>query len=228
MALRFPHQLPEPYRLPVIAAEAIARTVLATDLRTAAESDRHGYQHLHQKAVETATVRYLSAVCESFVQQASLAVQHRVMSFADVDGALEKFLALLQHHVYYGPHYETIRKMRDSREFVPFKDLTEKQVMTADWHTEYLKGMPALLATLDEAKDLPRAGDRLVRDRAERRRAFVNPRLGARGLSVTKWAELAGVDRSSVFDYLRGESNPRPVTLESLAAVLELKPDELP
>ncbi len=63
---------------------------------------------------------------------------------------------------------------------------------------------------------------------ADVRKAFVNPILLEKGMSPSRWANLAGVDPSVVYDYLSGKSDPRPDNRKVLAEVLGLKPSELP
>lgn len=61
-----------------------------------------------------------------------------------------------------------------------------------------------------------------------RRQAYVLPKLADKGMSKSKWAAKAGVDPSVVYDYLAGESSPRPDSRKALAEVLEVESSDLP
>jgi len=85
------------------------------------------------------------------------------------------------------------------------------------------------LASLQEAPHTPTSdSDHTGEDAAQRRRAFILPLLKEKGFSRSKWASEAGVDPSVVYDYLSGDSDPRPDSKKALAEVLGLKPSALP
>jgi hypothetical protein len=63
---------------------------------------------------------------------------------------------------------------------------------------------------------------------AELRKEYVQPILQDKGMSPSKWASMAGVDPSVVYDYLAGESDPRPENRKAMAETLELKASDLP
>ena len=65
-------------------------------------------------------------------------------------------------------------------------------------------------------------------DRAEVRRAFVQPKLDDLGITPSGWAKKAGLHPSIVYDYLNGVSRPRPRTVKDLAQALGVKPSDLP
>jgi hypothetical protein len=60
------------------------------------------------------------------------------------------------------------------------------------------------------------------------RRAVLDPILRRKGYSRSKWANVAGVDPSVVYDYMKGDSNPNPESRKALAEAIELPVDELP
>jgi len=51
--------------------------------------------------------------------------------------------------------------------------------------------------------------------------------LEEKGMTRSRWATLAGVDPSVVYDYLEGTSNPRADSRKALAEVIGLEPSEL-
>lgn len=60
------------------------------------------------------------------------------------------------------------------------------------------------------------------------RRAVVEPILKDKGWSLEEWANKAGVDRRTIFDYLKGKTNPRPMNLKAMADSLGLTVRDLP
>ena len=60
------------------------------------------------------------------------------------------------------------------------------------------------------------------------RRAVLEPILQQKGYSRSKWATVAGVDPSVVYDYLKGTSNPNPESRKALAEAIGLSVDALP
>lgn len=228
MALKFPPEFPEPYTFPVIAAEGVARTVLAAELAQAEASYERGYRHRVEAAKQAALLGYLDASCKVFAAQGVLAVQQRAMAFSALDRTLEAFLECLQQHVFFGPLSGTIKGLQDFREYTMFKVNSARHVLTASWYADHLRALPGVLASLDEVEDLPPPGDARVTAKAARRRAFIMPKLAGRGLSVSKWVQLSGADRSSVYAYLAGQADPRPATIEVLAEALGVAPEDMP
>ena len=64
--------------------------------------------------------------------------------------------------------------------------------------------------------------------RAARRAEVIYPILRQKGMSRSKWASKAGVDPSVVYDYLKGNSNPRPESRTALAGAIGLTEGALP
>jgi hypothetical protein len=60
------------------------------------------------------------------------------------------------------------------------------------------------------------------------RRAVLEPILRDKGYSRSRWAYLAGVDPSVVYDYMKGDSNPNPESRKVLAGAIGLPVDDLP
>ena len=58
--------------------------------------------------------------------------------------------------------------------------------------------------------------------------AVLEPILQQKGYSRSKWAAIAGVDPSVVYDYLKGTSNPNPESLKALADAIGVSVDALP
>ena len=54
------------------------------------------------------------------------------------------------------------------------------------------------------------------------------PILQQKGYTKSKWASVAGVDPSVVYDYVNGNSNPTAESRKALAEAIELPVDELP
>lgn len=59
--------------------------------------------------------------------------------------------------------------------------------------------------------------------RALRRRSVIAPILKRRHLNRNRWATRAGVNRSVVYDYMSGKSNPQPVNADAMAKAIELE-----
>lgn len=226
MALTFPGSFPEPYTVPVLAAEAEARV----ELKAALAAMRWlGGRYVDKIAVNVAVVRYLNAVCSAFASSACAAVGDRAMRAALLDSVVEDFIEHAQRHIH-GLGHEKMTANRDWRYVGEFISLTRDPVLRADWHTEYLLRVPKLFAELSAggSGEKTEEDDPVIAARAESRRGTVNPRLSARGINVQTWAQLAGVDRSVAYDYLKGASMPRNSTRQALAEALDLRPDELP
>ncbi len=70
-----------------------------------------------------------------------------------------------------------------------------------------------------------------VAERAERRKAFLDPILRSKRMTVNQWSDAAsaeGVSNSTAFRYYNGEVDPRIDTLDKLARPLGLKAEDLP
>lgn len=236
MALQFPHGFPEPYTLPVIAAEAIARAELeaalqAVELRRLYPTGYSATYYVQGHLVEPLVVDYLNAVCAAFASQACKAVEERAMRASTLDTAVENFVGLAQTQALFGLNHEKIRSNIDWRDSDRFYRDTRDQVITAPWHTEYLGRIPGLFASLAEgsaAEQPTEETDQRIRERADRRRGVVMPLLGSKGCNVERWAQLAGVHRTVAFEYLSGRTEPRPDSRHALAEALGLEPHNLP
>jgi Helix-turn-helix len=93
------------------------------------------------------------------------------------------------------------------------------------WKNE---GVPPLKETTSTAPEgkvpiKPDAGDAKVR-----RLAFAQPKLDSLGMTPSGWAKKAGLHPSIVYDYLNGQSRPRPQTIRDLAEALGVKSSDLP
>jgi len=228
MALTFPGPFPEPYTIPVLSAETEARVELKEAL-AAMRWLGHGGRYVDKIAINVVVVRYLNAVCSAFAAAACAAVGDRALRAALLDSVVEAFIEHAQRHLH-GLGHEKIAANSDWQYLSRFIASTRDPVLRADWHTEYLQRVPKLFAELSAGNSgkLTEDDDPAIAARAESRRGTVNPRLSARGINVRRWAELAGVDRSVAYDYLKGESMPRQSTRQALAEALDLRPDELP
>ncbi len=93
--------------------------------------------------------------------------------------------------------------------------------MAQEWHRRYLSQVPEIIASISKP-------ERALSQAAEKRRAFVQPRLEALGFTASSWADRAGVDASVAYDYMNGKSNPRADSRRALAEALKVSVNELP
>jgi hypothetical protein len=103
--------------------------------------------------------------------------------------------------------------------------ISEVQIRVSHWINE---GFKRIASPNLRTADNERANDSQVVDLAAARKAFVLPLLEEKGMSRSKWATVAGVDPSVVYDYLAGESDPRPDNRKALAEALGFKATDLP
>jgi hypothetical protein len=181
--------------------------------------------------VEPLVIDYLNAVCGAFATEACRAVEERAMRASKLDEVVETFVGLAQKQLLFGIDHEKIRANIEWRDSDRFYRETRDQVITAPWHTEYLRRIPGLFAGLAEGSpaDQPtEETDPRIRERADRRRGVVMALLGAKGCHVERWAQLAGVSRTVAFEYLSGKSEPRADSRQALAEALGIEPRELP
>jgi len=88
-----------------------------------------------------------------------------------------------------------------------------------------LRGVAAPLPPTPSAPpeiELPKVG------RASTRKAFVEPRLNAKGWSILDWANESHVDFHTSYDYLKGITNPYRSTRKKLATSLGVPVESLP
>jgi hypothetical protein len=230
MPLEFPAgpfgrpQFPEPYRLPVISAEASARLALQASLAPIPIAVIYS-KHIDSSKVKPHVVRYVSTVVGTFAEQACLAVKDGRWNLVVLDATIEVFVDQALHQAYWGIANEKIRTAwKDSS---AFSLEIRPAVMAEQWHIDYLQRVPELaIRPAPVPTEVAIPDDQNVR--AERRRAAIEPLLKANGFSQAKWANIAGVDTSVVYDYMSGSSQPRPESRNALAGALDLKEPDLP
>jgi ribosome-binding protein aMBF1 (putative translation factor) len=105
-----------------------------------------------------------------------------------------------------------------------FNRAVRPEVMSGSWHSEYLNRVPKLA----DAATRPAQENEEPEARGARRRAAVEPGLKSKRWTQARWATMAGVDSSVVYDYLKGESKPTPESRKALAEALGVKEPDLP
>jgi len=220
MALDPPKGFPDSYWLPVVAAEARARTDLLTALDKSPWQAAGSQRYLHWDQIKAAVLTYVAQFVGVFADQACVAVGQGELSLAELDRTVEGFVDIALHHVYFGLNLPKVTATWTSRH-TSFAYEFRPVVMAQAWHRRYLAQVPLLF----EAMSRPELALSQV---SERRRAYVQPHLQRRGLTVSSWADAAGVDPSVAYDYLSGKSNPRPESRRALAEALGASPQDLP
>lgn len=215
MALQFPPGFPEQYSIPVLGVEASARATLFATLEPLSRGDSR---------IKQACVVYVAAVVDSFALQALAAVREGQYRAAWLDASVEAFVSLALHQVYWGCAHPKIRVVTGDWGASRVQEELRPMVMAAPWHARYLASIPEVFASLQPRPTKPDP----VATKANARFAFVKPLLDKAALTQSGWATKAGVDSSVVYDYLKGESNPRPETRDLLAQVLGLQGPDLP
>ncbi|HYL74712.1 MAG TPA: helix-turn-helix transcriptional regulator [Bryobacteraceae bacterium] len=161
----------------------------------------------------------------------------------DISAYWNNFLVLDYRGVdlYYKPHLERLTEFIiaqcerltvkwDAHERSSFMEDLKFQLVgkRSQWKAEALKRARRFNSQNQPSEEVPKTlaatGDSL----AVTRQAYILPLLQQKGMSKSKWATVAGVDPSVVYDYLAGESDPRPDNRKALAETLGLKPSDLP
>jgi hypothetical protein len=166
--------------------------------------------------------------------------QH-VWTVARIDGEAHEFLRIATIEAYSDHGFDTSNRPlsnpishvdgsiktdfeRDLKRLPEWRHHEDERLRVADFQSQSENPqMVSLLLSAEGGAGLPSA-----LTRGQTREAFVLPRLQKLGMSKNKWATKAGVDPSTVYDYLSGKSNPRPEARKVLAEVLEIEIADLP
>jgi hypothetical protein len=220
MALAHPRSFPEAYWLDVVAAEATARAELINGLSRSSWQVAGGTRYLHWDDIKRLALSYVTTVVAAFAKQACAAARTGDLRLAELDSTIESFVDIALHHGFYGLALPKIQATWPSRH-TTFEYEMRPLVMAQSWHLEYLAEVPKIYESLTKPS-------MALSQVSERRRAFVQPRLEKKGLTVSTWCGLAGVDPSVGYDYLSGKTNPRADNRLALAEALSVPPNELP
>jgi hypothetical protein len=195
----------------VVAAEAAAERQFRT---TTGPPEGWGDYQKRQNLQEAAR-EYVAAVVLAFARQACAAVRSGALSPDQIGWLVEDFERRASVHAYYHLRLKSLWFGWES-----FRNNVIPKIHDSEGWLEHLEERgrcgDAVSDTGSVALDRPQA----AAAKGQRRAAVIEPLLQKRGLTRSKWADNAGVAPDVVYDYLSGQSDPRPENRNALAQVI--------
>jgi DNA-binding phage protein len=215
MEFCYPHGFPEQHKPAVESALAEAEIEFLT------AKSRPSFQY--NSEIEKLIYHKAKKVFFVLAREARRAGRNHLWSCEQIRCAIEQGLHLLICYAFYREFPSTCIEFFES-------EAIRKILASPEWK-QHLKGMTALArfqaARVRSTHNIPKRLTK-IGERAKSRKAFVQPRLEAKGMTASKWADKAGFDTSVIYDYLKGKSNPRPATRNAIAEALGVKASDLP
>jgi hypothetical protein len=177
----------------------------------------------YNSEIEKLIYRKVKKVFFVLAREARRAGRNHLLSCEQIRCGLKEGLHLLICYAFHSEFPSTCIEFFES-------EASRKILASPEWK-EHLKGMATVAriqaAQFRSSRSVPKRHSKL-KERAESRKAFVQPYLEVKGMTASKWADKAGFDTSVIYDYLNGKSNPRPATRNAMAEALGVKASDLP